>query len=87
MEQYQEMYDRSISDPEGFWGEIAEQFVWKEKWSKVLDYTFEGNVDDQVVHRRQDQPLRQLPGPPPRDARRPDGHHLGRQRPRAKIPS
>ena len=44
-DQYQEMYDRSISDPEGFWGEIAEQFVWKEKWSKVLDYTFEGNVD------------------------------------------
>jgi len=44
-EQYQEMYDRSIADPEGFWGEIAEQFEWKEKWSKVLDYTFEGNVD------------------------------------------
>ena len=43
--QYQEMYDRSIADPEGFWGEIAETFVWKEKWSKVLDYTFEGNVD------------------------------------------
>ncbi len=43
--QYQEMYDRSISDPEGFWAEIAETFVWKEKWSKVLDYTFEGNVD------------------------------------------
>ena len=32
-------------DPEGFWGEIAEQFEWKEKWSKVLDYTFEGNCD------------------------------------------
>ncbi len=45
MEQYQEMYDRSISDPEGFWGDIAEQFVWKEKWSRVLDYTFENTVD------------------------------------------
>ncbi|MDP6490327.1 MAG: acetate--CoA ligase [Kiritimatiellia bacterium] len=44
-EQYNEMYQRSITDPEGFWGEIADQFVWKEKWSKVLDYTFEGNVD------------------------------------------
>ncbi|MBL7076420.1 MAG: acetate--CoA ligase [Kiritimatiellae bacterium] len=43
--QYNEMYQRSITDPEGFWAEIAEQFVWKEKWSKVLDYTFEGNVD------------------------------------------
>lgn len=45
MDQYNEMYQRSITDPEGFWSEIAEQFVWKEKWSKVLDYTFEGNVD------------------------------------------
>jgi acetyl-CoA synthetase len=43
--QYNEMYQRSITDPEGFWGEIAGQFEWKEKWSKVLDYTFEGNVD------------------------------------------
>ncbi|MBC8453522.1 acetate--CoA ligase [PVC group bacterium] len=45
MEQYDEMYKRSIEDPEGFWAEIADEFVWKEKWSKVLDYTFEGNVD------------------------------------------
>jgi acetyl-CoA synthetase len=45
MDQYNEMYQRSISDPEGFWAEIAEDFEWKEKWSKVLDYTFEGNVD------------------------------------------
>ncbi len=39
-EQYQEMYNRSITDPEGFWAEIADQFVWKEKWSKVRDYSF-----------------------------------------------
>ena len=26
MEQYNEMYSRSIEDPEGFWAEIAEQF-------------------------------------------------------------
>lgn len=45
MEQYDEMYKRSIEDPEGFWAEVADEFVWKEKWSKVLDYTFEGNVD------------------------------------------
>lgn len=29
--QYKEMYDKSISDPEGFWGEIAEEFTWKDK--------------------------------------------------------
>jgi len=45
MEQYNEMYERSIKDPEGFWADIAGEFEWKEKWSKVLDYTFEGNVD------------------------------------------
>jgi acetyl-CoA synthetase len=39
-EQYQEMYQRSIDDPEGFWGEIAEQFTWKEKWEKVREYSF-----------------------------------------------
>ena len=44
-EQYQEMYNRSIQDPDGFWSEIAEQFVWKEKWSRVRDYTFEPPVD------------------------------------------
>jgi acetyl-CoA synthetase len=45
MDQYQEMYDRSISDPDGFWSDIADQFVWEKKWDKVCDYTFEGNVD------------------------------------------
>ncbi len=44
-EQYQQMYDRSISDPEGFWSDIADQFVWEKKWDKVREYTFEDNVD------------------------------------------
>ncbi len=39
-EQYQRMYERSIRDPEGFWAEIAEQFVWKQKWTRVRDYSF-----------------------------------------------
>jgi acetyl-CoA synthetase len=38
--QYDEMYQRSIKDPEGFWGEIAEQFVWNKKWNQVRDYSF-----------------------------------------------
>jgi len=45
MEQYKEMYDRSINDPEGFWAEIAEDFYWKEKWTKVREYDFKGNID------------------------------------------
>jgi len=33
-EQYEKMYRRSVTDPEGFWGEVAEQFVWKQKWTR-----------------------------------------------------
>ena len=34
---YSQAYARSISDPEGFWGEAAEDIVWVKKWDKVLD--------------------------------------------------
>ncbi len=43
-EKYEEMYQRSITDPEGFWGDIADTFVWEKKWDKVCDYSFEGDV-------------------------------------------
>jgi acetyl-CoA synthetase len=39
---YQSEYKRSVQDPEKFWGEIAENFTWKKKWSKVLDWNFSG---------------------------------------------
>jgi acetyl-CoA synthetase len=38
------MYKRSIEEPDAFWAEIADTFVWQKKWDKVLDYSFEGNV-------------------------------------------
>ena len=38
------MYQRSIKDPDGFWGEIADTFVWEKKWDQVCDYSFEGDV-------------------------------------------
>ncbi|MFH0943958.1 MAG: acetate--CoA ligase [Planctomycetota bacterium] len=38
MEQYLEMYARSIDDPEGFFSELAESFHWFEKWHQVLDW-------------------------------------------------
>jgi len=44
LEAYQKMYQRSVEDPEGFWGEVADNFVWNKKWDKVREYTFEGNV-------------------------------------------
>jgi len=40
-ETYQQMYKRSVDDPEGFWAEMAEKFVsWDSKWDKVLDWNF-----------------------------------------------
>jgi acetyl-CoA synthetase len=45
-EQYQEEYKRSVENPEKFWEEQAEQFVWKKKWDKVLDWNFtEPNIN------------------------------------------
>ena len=39
---YQEMYQRSIEDPEGFWAEQAEQFItWFKPWDKVLDWSYD----------------------------------------------
>ncbi len=41
MEQYEEMYKKSVDDPEGFWGDIAEKNItWSKKWDKVLEYDF-----------------------------------------------
>jgi acetyl-CoA synthetase len=40
MEDYQELYKRSIEDPEGFWGGLAEQLDWFKKWDKVLEWDF-----------------------------------------------
>ena len=34
---HEEALAKSLSDPEGFWGEIAEDIVWTKKWDKVLD--------------------------------------------------
>ncbi len=38
--QYQEAYQKSITQPEAFWAEIAEQFKWHKKWDKVLEWNF-----------------------------------------------
>jgi acetyl-CoA synthetase len=41
MEEYEKIYKRSVEDPEGFWGEMAEkQLSWYSKWDKVLEYDF-----------------------------------------------
>jgi len=34
--EYKDVYQWSIDDPEGFWGEMAGQLDWYKKWDKVL---------------------------------------------------
>ncbi|NRA55267.1 MAG: propionyl-CoA synthetase [Gammaproteobacteria bacterium] len=36
-ETYQQLYRRSIEQPEQFWAEAAEQISWSKPWDKVLD--------------------------------------------------
>jgi acetyl-CoA synthetase len=38
MEEYEKQYKRSMDDPEGYWGDRAEELLdWDKKWDKVLD--------------------------------------------------
>jgi len=34
---YEEVYARSLSDPEGFWAEAAEDIHWIRRWDRTLD--------------------------------------------------
>lgn len=40
MASYEEAYSKSTTNPEAFWAEIANQFQWKKKWDKVLEWDF-----------------------------------------------
>lgn len=37
---YDSLYERSLRDVESFWGEVAEELFWFEKWQKVLEWEF-----------------------------------------------
>ena len=41
-EHYQEVYARSVADPEAFWAEQAGTFEWSKPWDKVLEWDFDG---------------------------------------------
>jgi len=45
LDEYRKMYERSVKDPEGFWGEFAETFHWHKKWDKVSSWDFDKNID------------------------------------------
>ncbi|WP_435414684.1 acetate--CoA ligase [Polaribacter aestuariivivens] len=41
LEEYYQVYRKSIREPENFWEEIAEEhFIWRKKWDKVLEWDF-----------------------------------------------
>ncbi|MBT6442710.1 MAG: acetate--CoA ligase [Alphaproteobacteria bacterium] len=41
---YKAMYERSIEDPDGFWGEQAGMLDWVEPWTRVKNTSYEGDV-------------------------------------------
>ena len=42
--EYEKIWGRSIKDPDGFWSEIAGEYVeWFRKWDKVEDFNFDVN--------------------------------------------
>ena len=40
LEQYRELYERSINDPEGFWTEHAERLHWFKKWNTLREWDY-----------------------------------------------
>src|SRR5690606_19481056 len=40
LEEYHEHYQKSVNDPEKFWGDIASTFLWRKPWDKVLEWEF-----------------------------------------------
>jgi acetyl-CoA synthetase len=42
--QYDEMYQQSVEDPEGFWSEQAENYLsWFKPWNSVCDWSFDAD--------------------------------------------
>ncbi|MEL6188997.1 MAG: acetyl-coenzyme A synthetase N-terminal domain-containing protein, partial [Myxococcota bacterium] len=41
---YKAMYERSVSDPEGFWAEQAERISWYKKPTKIRSVDYTGDV-------------------------------------------
>lgn len=40
IDEYEEMYNRSIEKPDEFWTEMAEQFYWEKKWDTVREFNY-----------------------------------------------
>ena len=40
LEEYHQAYKKSVEDPDAFWAKVAENFYWRKKWDKVLEWNF-----------------------------------------------
>ena len=41
LEEYFQVYRKSVREPENFWEEVAEEhFTWRKKWDNVLSWDF-----------------------------------------------
>ncbi len=40
LNEYNDLYKQSIDNPEIFWNDVAESFIWKNKWSKIVEFDF-----------------------------------------------
>src|SRR5690606_6253403 len=41
LEQYFKHYRKSVKEPEFYWGNVAREFQWEQRWDKVLDYDWD----------------------------------------------
>lgn len=44
LQEYKEAYQKSVEQPEQFWSDIAENFTWRSKWNKVVDWSFSNYI-------------------------------------------
>ncbi len=40
LQEYEDTYQKSIEQPEQFWDEVANSFVWRTPWNKTLEWDF-----------------------------------------------
>ena len=40
IEEYHQAYEKSMKQPEAFWSEQADTFVWEKRWNEVLQWNF-----------------------------------------------
>ena len=45
LDQYRDLYEKSMSDPDAFWSAVADRITWYKKWDTVREFDFvKGNI-------------------------------------------